>query len=1089
MVCVADEPRVQCIVRDIVLSSDQIRMYEVTLPASTPVHELINCVATNMNYEPNSFQLTLQSRGPEKTLTTSTLGSLEDLGFCTEPGSRNSLLLQGLENNSSKLAMKLPPGNDVQVKTVSGPSYPSSPPPPLLPPASSPAGDYSYSAPIIRHDTVYFMFIFVPGYVGLVNQAMTCYLNSLLQALFMTPEFRNALYKWKFDSTHGVNAAKCIPFQLQKLFLNLQTSTKTAVETTELTRSFGWESGEVWQQHDIQELCRVMFDALEQEFKETEQADLINQLYQGKMTDYVKCLECGREKSREDTFLDIPLPVRPFGSAVAYGSIEEALRAFVQPETLEGNNQYFCESCNKKCDAHKGLKFSKFPYLLTLHLKRFDFDYNTMHRIKLNDKVVFPEELDLNSFVGCVNNVAKEDVYETVEIPVKSDDSSTADSALDEETCQPSENNLVVNDQDEDEGIDISSSSGNNADYDKIKFLQKGPFIYELYSIMIHSGSASGGHYYAYIKDFAKGEWFCFNDQSVTRITKDDIVKTYGGGPARGYYSGAYSSSTNAYMLMYRQIEGDRNASAIKEDQFPLHIVKLLQEIRDSEENERAMRLRQEEMIKLKVYTNPPVPEVLSQTKLYCYSDTTLTDALHLAYQNLLLEGVVPEEQCRLVSFNRSQDQMEVSFEGREKETIGEIISSLRNSSNYEMFLEIREKDQVFTPYSLGDICMTVFRVDAENEEVISVHNLRTSPCQFLSDLKEFFCTTIPLQSPDIHVILAKPTELVVLTNESTPLNRLGFYSCNRVSYIFLNQLFICSKDERLESLMAFVEKIQNVITLHITLPNTTQDALEGLFIPPLSGIKVNGNNKRATGATQTGRNYPLSNGLEEESTGGGGAGGTSDQSTSEDSSLTDSERTIIGEVQNECQLSSPSDSDQQLSSPETNLPSKFNEMNGETEENWDEETDENKTYFFKCHVYTTEDSQKVLRVIVDRQIDMNTLKNKLEEYVGVESKYFKLYRGPYTEVTNSFNGYKDEEKLLIKLHRYLNEGEYRVKVYCLQINSTNPLEFMFVWIVNKSESVESTKKAILRELEKRHDVKIPLERLEFEQYLADLII
>lgn len=34
-----------------------------------------------------------------------------------------------------------------------------------------------------------------PGYVGLVNQAMTCYLNSLLQTLFMTPEFRNALYK------------------------------------------------------------------------------------------------------------------------------------------------------------------------------------------------------------------------------------------------------------------------------------------------------------------------------------------------------------------------------------------------------------------------------------------------------------------------------------------------------------------------------------------------------------------------------------------------------------------------------------------------------------------------------------------------------------------------------------------------------------------------------------------------------------------------------------------------------------------------------------------------------------------------------
>lgn len=32
---------------------------------------------------------------------------------------------------------------------------------------------------------------------------------------------------------------------------------------------------------------------------------------------------------------------------------EEALEAFVQPEILEGTNQYFCEKCNKKCNAHK----------------------------------------------------------------------------------------------------------------------------------------------------------------------------------------------------------------------------------------------------------------------------------------------------------------------------------------------------------------------------------------------------------------------------------------------------------------------------------------------------------------------------------------------------------------------------------------------------------------------------------------------------------------------------------------------------------------------------------------------------------------
>ena len=41
----------------------------------------------------------------------------------------------------------------------------------------------------------------------------------------------------------------------------------------------------------FQELMRVMFDALEKKWKNTAQANLINKLYQGRMKDYVKCLE------------------------------------------------------------------------------------------------------------------------------------------------------------------------------------------------------------------------------------------------------------------------------------------------------------------------------------------------------------------------------------------------------------------------------------------------------------------------------------------------------------------------------------------------------------------------------------------------------------------------------------------------------------------------------------------------------------------------------------------------------------------------------------------------------------------------------
>jgi ubiquitin C-terminal hydrolase len=36
-------------------------------------------------------------------------------------------------------------------------------------------------------------------FVGLSNQGATCYLNSLLQSLYNTPEIREMLYKWKYN--------------------------------------------------------------------------------------------------------------------------------------------------------------------------------------------------------------------------------------------------------------------------------------------------------------------------------------------------------------------------------------------------------------------------------------------------------------------------------------------------------------------------------------------------------------------------------------------------------------------------------------------------------------------------------------------------------------------------------------------------------------------------------------------------------------------------------------------------------------------------------------------------------------------------
>eukprot|EP01124_Arcella_intermedia_P000601 TRINITY_DN10318_c0_g1_i1.p1 TRINITY_DN10318_c0_g1~~TRINITY_DN10318_c0_g1_i1.p1 ORF type:complete len:989 (-),score=261.99 TRINITY_DN10318_c0_g1_i1:1624-4158(-) len=170
-------------------------------------------------------------------------------------------------------------------------------------------------------------------------------------------------------------------------------------ETKNLTLSFGWGATDAFRQHDVQELLRKLFEALEICFKHGNLQDTsltpLNQLYEGLLKDYIQCKQNpSHERVRYDMFMDLMLSIRNVDS------LEGALDSYVAEETLDGDNRWFCDECQARVDAGKGLRLKSTPLFLTLQLKRFDYDYQTWQRIKLNNRVTFPLEFDVKPWLS-----------------------------------------------------------------------------------------------------------------------------------------------------------------------------------------------------------------------------------------------------------------------------------------------------------------------------------------------------------------------------------------------------------------------------------------------------------------------------------------------------------------------------------------------------------------------------------------------------------------------------------------------------------------------------------------------------------------
>ena len=115
---------------------------------------------------------------------------------------------------------------------------------------------------------------------------------------------------------------------------------------------------------------------------------------------------------------------------------------------------------------------------------------------------------------------------------------------------------------------------------------------YELFGVIVHSGSPSFGHYYIYLRPSIKEEWYKFNDTAVTIETEESAIENNFGGKTSD--SEIFNKPYSAYILVYvrvsdipevfRDVSDNDIPESVKQD-----LEKMIQD-EIKEENEKSRR-------------------------------------------------------------------------------------------------------------------------------------------------------------------------------------------------------------------------------------------------------------------------------------------------------------------------------------------------------------------------------------------------------------------------------------------------------------------------------------------------------------------
>ena len=337
----------------------------------------------------------------------------------------------------------------------------------------------------------------------------------------MNPLFSKDLYNFNIDKNLSENSlSNSVIYNMQLGFASLKYSCLEVYPPYQFVKSFKKAfNGEPIQfgvQQDSDEFLTILCDELEKEAKKYGKENFLENSFKGKIANEIVSLEKDNPyySQTDEAFYRVTLDIK------GHQTLEEALDAYIKGEILDGENQYYVEKYKKKLSIRKSSSLKKLGNQIIIHLKRFEFDFITFTNKKLNDYLVFPNEINFKKWTRAY---------------LRSQDPN----------LKP-------------ELLNITEEEKENLEDEKMNYVLTG--------ILIHSGSSlQSGHYYSLIMDQESGKWYQFNDNVITEFNIEKDLEKECFGNKNSNNNGAEQFGRTAYLLFYTKKDLFRNEKIINE--------------------------------------------------------------------------------------------------------------------------------------------------------------------------------------------------------------------------------------------------------------------------------------------------------------------------------------------------------------------------------------------------------------------------------------------------------------------------------------------------------------------------------------------